>query len=118
MPKNLALGYPLWSDLGMTKPTEPPGAGRPLNDPGIKLWCGKALTARRMIAGLSTRDVAEACGVAASTVCRWEDGTNAPVNEHVLLLANLFKCRIATFTREPMDAASQAMLTLAQRRRA
>jgi len=93
--------------------------GRPRNDPG-QPWCGDALLARRLLAGLTLRDVARVCGVTYSTVWRWElsdgDGGHAPRRGQVVALARLFGCSVDAFRRRPRDAASRTALRLAGRK--
>lgn len=45
----------------------------------------------RAKSGLSQRDVAEALGVAQSTVCRWEKGEREPRQRHLRALAILLR---------------------------
>lgn len=75
-------------------------AGRPRNDPGIR-WNGDALWARRVLRRETAGWLAELMDVSKSTVLRWESGGNAPTEEQVRQLAEIFDCKPAAFTRPP-----------------
>lgn len=46
--------------------------------------------------GLSQRDVADAIGVAQSTVCRWQAGTREPRQRHLRALATLLRVDVGS----------------------
>lgn len=94
----------------MNKPTKTTPRGRPRHDSGLARWHGGALRARRTMAGVPVRELADALGVGKTTVCRWElsipgqargRDRNTPTREQVSALAKFFKCPRVAFSRAP-----------------
>lgn len=81
--------------------------GRPRHDPG-QPWHGDALRVRRNLRGLTVQGLADALGVAKSTVLRWESSvpgakrpSNPPSREQLRAIAQYFGCPMRAFTKRP-----------------
>jgi transcriptional regulator with XRE-family HTH domain len=52
------------------------------------------LRERRLKLGLRLKDIADACGVTESAVCRWESGRTFPKMGEIDKVCNAYKARI------------------------
>lgn len=76
-----------------------------VDDRDLARFVGKVIANRRMQAGLTQEDVAEALGIGNEAVSRMERGTVMPTVGRLVALAEICGCGVGDFLREASPTA-------------
>ena len=55
---------------------------------------GRNIKDMRMAAGMTIRDIQNACGVSATAVTKWQNGSAVPSIDNMVILADIWNVRI------------------------
>lgn len=55
---------------------------------------GRNIRAMRVAAGMTIKDIQDACGVSATAVTKWQKGHAVPTIDNMVILADIWKVRI------------------------
>ena len=55
---------------------------------------GRNIRAMRMKAGMTIKDVQDACGISAASVCNWQQGKSVPTIDNLVILASIWNVKI------------------------
>lgn len=55
---------------------------------------GRNIRAMRMKAGMTIKDVQNACGISATSVCNWQQGKSVPTIDNLVILASIWNVKI------------------------
>ena len=55
---------------------------------------GQNIRAMRIAAGMTIKDIQDACGVSATAVTKWQKGRAVPTIDNMVILADIWKVRI------------------------
>lgn len=55
---------------------------------------GQRIRDMRMKAGMTIKDIQNACGVAATSVCNWQNGKAMPSVDNLVILAHIWNVKI------------------------